>query len=98
MDKKKTVAELYSDAIMEAAAALAGAGFNILNISGLNTYTAKILDIGKHEPDSVRLELMITKEVEKSNTDKIKELLSRTQDMLRQQLIEEEVFEKNANL
>jgi hypothetical protein len=98
MDKKKTASKLYSAAIMEAAVALEGAGFNILNIKGMDTYRVQALDLGTHEPDSVRLELVITKEVEKSNTDKIKELLSRTQDMLRQQLIEEEAFEKNANL
>jgi hypothetical protein len=62
MDKKKTVSELYSAAIMEAAAALADAGFNILNIKGMNSYSIQAKDMGAYNPDSVYLEFVITKE------------------------------------
>jgi hypothetical protein len=62
MDEKKTAAELYSAAIMEAAAALAGAGFSVLSIAGLDAYTLQALDLGTYMPDSVKLCLTVVKE------------------------------------
>jgi hypothetical protein len=55
MDKKKSAAELYSAAIMEAAAALAGAGFSILSVKGLDEYSLRDKSLCEYTPDSVSL-------------------------------------------
>jgi hypothetical protein len=62
MDGKKTATELYSAAIMEASAALTGAGFSILGITGLHAYNLRDRDLGTYKPDSVKLSLTIVKE------------------------------------
>jgi hypothetical protein len=62
MDEKKSAAELYSAAIIEASAVLAGAGFRILNITGLDAYRIRCNNLGTYVPDSVQLSLTIVKE------------------------------------
>jgi hypothetical protein len=62
MEEKKTAAELYSTAIMEATTALTGAGFSILNATGLDSYSLRSRDLGSYIPDSVQLSLTIVRE------------------------------------
>jgi hypothetical protein len=64
MENRKTAAGLYSTAIMEASVALAAAGFSILNVTGLNTYTVRNHDLGTYVPNSVHLSFEVVKEPE----------------------------------
>lgn len=67
MDKEKTAADLYSATITEAAAALVGAGFKILSIKGLDTYTVGEYNLGTYKPDSVCLSFTATREPDSSS-------------------------------
>jgi hypothetical protein len=62
MENKKTAAELYSAAIMEASAALTAAGFRLLSVTGMDAYALRECKLGQYQPDSVRLSFMVTKE------------------------------------
>jgi hypothetical protein len=62
VESKKTAAELYSAAIMEASAALTAAGFRILTVKGLDAYTVRPFNLGQYEPDSVCLDFTVAKE------------------------------------